>query len=67
MFKYFKIKKQLLEDQAYLLHKIREYIDRFPDIVALLDKIKDVDGNEMQRIIAKELVEYSMNKKNVGE
>jgi len=67
LFKYFKIKKQLLEDQAYLLHKIREYIDRFPDIVALLDKIKDVDGNEMQRIIAKELVEYSMNKKNVGE
>lgn len=61
MFKYFRLKKQLLEDQAYLVHKVREYVDRFPDIVALIDKVKNVDGSEFEKLIVEELVKYAKN------
>lgn len=62
MFKYFKemreLKKTQLQYSVLLLGKFYGLVEGFPDIVELAKRAKDLDVNEVQKLIVSELVSY---------
>lgn len=62
MFKYFKemreLKKTQLQYNVLLLGKFYSLVEGFPDIVELAKRAKDLDVNEVQKLIVSELVNY---------
>lgn len=60
MFKYFKLKKQVVEDTAFLVGKVRKIVENYPDIIELVNKMKNINVNDpdVQKYIIEELVKY---------
>lgn len=69
MFKNYKLKRQILEDTAYLVGKVRHTVDSFPDIIAMANAVKDLDLNnpDVQKYILGEIVKYIKPRDKDGE
>lgn len=58
MIKYLKLKKQKLLLETAIISKIYSLVDSIPDLAELATKAKDLDGTDLQKLIAEELVKY---------
>lgn len=68
MFKYFKLKKEKLLLETLLLGKLFLFVDALPDLASLATKAKDMDINEIQKLIAETIVNYTRGQEEeVGE
>lgn len=68
MIKYFKLRKMKLLLETIIISKIYSLIENIPDLTDFLQKAKDIDGEELQNLIAKELAVYVKSKEeNKGE
>lgn len=63
MFKTLKLKKQKLELEVNLLSRLYLLVDGFPDIIELAKRAKDLDIEELQKLIVSEIVGYVEAKK----
>lgn len=59
MIKYLKLKKQKLLLETAIISKIYSLVDGIPDLAEIVSKAKDLDGTELQKLIAAELVKYT--------
>ena len=62
MFSYFRAKKMKVQYEALLLKKIYDFTNSIPDIAELAQKLKGLDGTELQKAIAEVLVGFVKNK-----
>jgi len=71
MFKYFKemreLKRAKLQFQTALMGNLFSFVDGLPDIIDIAKKAKDLNINEIQNLIAVELVKYVKGKEEVSE
>ena len=58
MIKYLKLKKQKLLLETAIIGKIYSLVDSIPDLSEFATKAKDLDGTDLQKLIAEELVKY---------
>ena len=66
MFKYWKemrlLKKQQLVYTTALLSKLYDFVESIPDIAELATRAKDLNINDMQKMIVDSLVDYAKAK-----